>query len=498
MTCPHRDTKELQKVHEAIRQQDPVFYCHLAAWYQKNGDIRDHKEVFDAMLLTDPYIENRETGLALFQQHALFMKAKIRGFIRGKKVVLREKTGKQVKRGKKLVDEIKNSTIKTGLNKNIPSSLRTEIIRYLEWLEADNDRFDSAALKNFNDLRSLYAGYGIQRKGSERAQKILFKKEIPEDSKLAIFKKIINAETPEKAAHLIVENKIPYSTAVGLVDKITPSILIAFINNMTAQEIITNMASLEDQGVMANLGTKKLVMDKLGKAETAKNVTALKSKTAKNTGRIKDADVLKQLDKIADVQIKKQGTIKVPTGLLIDKSGSLQEAITVGKQIAATISGATTADLHVVAFDSMARIIKAKEPTLTAWEEAFSPIRSGGGTSIGCALEFLLRYNLYVEQLIIVTDEDENSSSLKFVTVFPQYVEKMKITPHIVIVRVGNIKPNLSTDLKQKSIPFDVYEPKGGDYYGLPGLITLLSRKSTLDLVYEIMDFQLPKRKAYV
>jgi hypothetical protein len=72
------------------------------------------------------------------------------------------------------------------------------------------------------------------------------------------------------------------------------------------------------------------------------------------------------------------------------------------------------------------------------------------------------------------------------------------VTPAIIIVRVGDKKTGLSDSLKRQGIPFDSYEPKGNDYYGLTGLIPLLSRKSKLDLVYEIMDFPLPSRKSYV
>jgi hypothetical protein len=497
MTCPHRDTNELKVIHAEMREKDPVFYAHLAAWYKKNGELRDHNEVFTAMLLTDPYLQNRETGIALFQQQAPFMKAKIIGFIKGKKIILREKTGKKTQRGKKLVDDIKNTEKKVGLEKSIPGLLKTEITKYLRWLEADNERFDTVALKNFKELKSLYAGKGTQVKPSPRAQAILFDEKIPEDSKLSVFKKITNAKTPEEAALLIVENKIPYTIAIGLIEKITPSILIALVNSMSSQEIINNIASLQEKGAMDNPGLKKLITDKLETAKTAKNVTALKSKRAKATGRVTDEAVVKQLDEIADKQIKKSGTIKSSTAILVDKSGSLAVAIEAGKQIAAAISGTMEADLHVIAYDTIARSIKAKDNTLTAWEEAFKPIKSDGGTSAGCALEFMLRYKLFAEQLIIVTDEEDRHTP-KFYDIFPKYVEEMKVTPHIVIVRVGNVNPILSTELKAKGIAFDIHEPKGSDYYGIPGLIPLISRKSKLDLVYEIMDFPLPKRKSYV
>jgi hypothetical protein len=286
MNCPHRDTDAAMKIHNDLRAKDPLFYAHLAAWYRKQRDqLRDHNEVFTAMLVTDPYIENRETGLALFREHATFMKEKIVGFIRGKIVKIREKTGKKIKVGKHSHDEVKITEKKVGLNKCLPTCLKKEVENFIKWLEEDPARFDTVALKNSKALKSLYFSRGRHAfKRSDRAHKILFEEEYPEDSKLNVLKEVSEAKTPEKAAKLIVENKLPYNIAVGLVDKITPVILVALIDAMTPQEVINNMASLQDQGALDNPDTKKLIEDKLEKAKKTASVSSLKAKTAVGTG----------------------------------------------------------------------------------------------------------------------------------------------------------------------------------------------------------------------
>lgn len=495
MSCPHRDTDKLKDVHLEVQRADPVFYAHLAAWYFKNGDIRDHKEIFVGTLSCDSYIENREVGLALLRQVPVYLKRRIVGFIKGKKIKLREKTGQKIRRGKKLVDEIKIKEKSVGLYKNVPTAFKNDIKKYLEWLEEDNDRFDAVALKNYNDLKGLYATFKI--KPSRRAQEILFKKKYPEGSKLTVFEQISKAETPNAAAKLIVKNKIPYTIAVGLVDNITPSILVALINAMTPQEVINNIASLEEKGAMDNPDTKKLVDTKLEQAKKSKGVSALKSKTAQQTGRIKNEETIKKLDEVADIQIKKSGAITIPTAVFIDKSGSMTRCIEVGKRVSSVISGATEADLYVVAFDTMAREITAQGRTLTDWEKAFNPIRAHGGTSVGIALDYLARNDKYVEQIVIITDEGENNSPY-FADAYPGYAKKFNITPHVIIIRPdNNYNRILTNSLKHAKIDFDVYEPQGGDYYGLPGLITLLSRKSNIDLLYEIMSIPLPVRKEF-
>jgi hypothetical protein len=450
--------------------------------------------LFTALLATDTFTDNREVGLALFREHAPWMKNRVVGFIKGKIAKIREKTGKTIKKGRKDIPEVRIIEKKVGLNKSLPTSLKTEIENYLAWLEKSPDRFDAVAMRNFKDLKSLYFARGKHGfSHGARAQKILFEKDFPKDSKLSVFKKISDAKTSEEAAKLIVENKIPYTVAVGLVAKITPSILVALINAMTPQELINNVASLKERGAMDNADTKNLIEAKLDKAKTSKKVSALKSKTATGTGRIKDEAIEKQLNDIADVQIKRGGTIKVPTAVFVDRSGSMNTAIEVGKRVAATISGVSESDLHVVVFDDAPMGIKSEGKALSDWEKAFKPVRPGGNTSMGCALEYLLQKKQAVDQIVVVTDEGENAHPL-FTEVFDRYKNAMKVTPHVIIIHVGSMGTTFRDNLKGAGISFDLYTPLGDDYYGLPGLVTLLSRKSKLDLVMEIMDYPLAKR----
>ena len=45
LTTPHRQLEKVAELHNEMAQLDPLFYGHLAVWYQHNGDVRDHKEV---------------------------------------------------------------------------------------------------------------------------------------------------------------------------------------------------------------------------------------------------------------------------------------------------------------------------------------------------------------------------------------------------------------------------------------------------------------------
>ena len=493
MSCPHRDTSQIKKAHEELQRQDPVFYAHLACWYRTHGDIRDHAEIFASLLTVDPYIDNREVGLALFRDMPVFMKHRVSGFIKGKIVKIRKKLPgfKTIEGGKKIPNfEIEEKTV--GIFKNHPSALKNEVKQYLRYLEANDDRFDNVALGRSKDLKSLYASMSI--KPSKRAQEILFEKKYPDKSKMNVLKEISEAE-PDKAAELIVKNKIPYTTAVGLVETLTPSIVAALINSMSPQELINNISSLEARGVMNNPGIKEMIEKKLEKAQKSSNVAALKSKVAKKA--VKDESLAEKLDKVADAQIKKRGTIKVPTAIFIDKSGSLSQAIEVGKNCAALISGATESTVYVVVFDTMPKQIFAEGNTMSAWEKAFKPVVANGGTSIGCALQLLRMKKYYVDQIVVVTDGGENHPVDHFAAVYPEYVKEMNVRPTVVTIRVGTWESAFVNSLNAAGIENEVYDPSGSDYYGLPGLIPLLSKKSKFDLLMEIMDTPLLKRKPY-
>jgi hypothetical protein len=84
-----------------------------------------------------------------------------------------------------------------------------------------------------------------------------------------------------------------------------------------------------------------------------------------------------------------------------------------------------------------------------------------------------------------------------FTTVYEQYAKTFNVRPNVVIIHIGPADNTFSSNLKRAGIEYDIYTPEGNDYYALPGLIPLLSRKSKLDLVFEIMETPLISRGSF-
>ncbi len=463
LTTPHRKLEELAPLHASALERDPLFYGHLAPWYFEKGEVRDHKTLFVAHLATSDFSEFREAAWALLQKLAPYEVARV-------------------------LDHSKRVIGKT------PRSLKSAIMYYLETRENNPHQFDGAAMRARNDLKHLYAS--LRLKPGPRAQAILFDEQPPQDSPLAALKNLAKAESAEEQAEIIVANKIPYTTAVGALKHITPALLVALINAMSPQEVINNMASLKRRGALDHAEVKALIEAKLVEAKTDKRVSTMKAKKAAEVAQL-DTETERKLTEITDQRVADKVEIKRPTALFVDKSGSMTQAIEVARQLAALIGAVITAEFRVYAFDTAAFEIKAtvpkgKRPALSDWEAAFKFIKANGGTSIGVALAKLLKDKVYVEQLILVTDEGENTAPF-FRDAWTEYAKEMTTAPSVIIVKVGGSHAPFEKGLQERGIEVMSYEFKG-DHYSLPNILPLLAMPSRSELVDIIMGYELPSR----
>jgi hypothetical protein len=176
LTTPHRKLEQVGEVHKQMVERDPIFYGHLAVWYQANGDVRDHKEVFVANLLASKIDEHREAGFVLLQEFPPYEVARVVDF-------MKQQLGK------------------------VPRSARTAVARYLRTREADPAFFDRAALRGRKAMKHLYSTLHI--KPGARADAVLFKEAPPEDSVAFALKRLAKASSPAEQAEIIVECRIP-------------------------------------------------------------------------------------------------------------------------------------------------------------------------------------------------------------------------------------------------------------------------------------------------
>ncbi len=106
----------------------------------------------------------------------------------------------------------------------------------------------------------------------------------------------------------------------------------------------------------------------------------------------------------------------------------------------------------------------------------------------------LRRKKQYVEQIIMVTDEEENTAPL-FVETLKKYREEVKADPNVCFVRTPGAVTLLEDQCRKAGIMADAFQFTG-DYYALPNLVPLLTRPSKLELLMEILEYPLPARQS--
>lgn len=457
LTTPQGNLEGVAALHAMLMARDPLFYGGLAVWYQRNGDVRDHKEVFIANLLAGTYPGHREAGFVLLQELPPYQVVRIVEFMK--------------RRG------------------NIPRSTRTAVTAYLRAREKNPQFFDRAAVRARKAMKYLYAALHIKPSG--RADAILFKNVPPADSLSYRVKRLAGAGDPVDQALMISEHRIPYTAAIGAVGKVTLPVLAALIDAMTPQEVINHLASLKRRGAFDNVNVKALIDAKLELAQRDGRVSAYKTLVADDAAEL-DPATSERLRRITDEQVRRRGRITRSTALFVDKSGSMESAIEIGKRIAAMISGITDAALHVYAFDSIPYAIRSRGTTPSHWDSAFSAVHADGWTSIGCALEVLRKKRIAVDQIILVTDEGENTEPF-FAEVYERYRKELGVAPDVMIVKVGRATNFVETRLRMLGVHVDTFTFTG-DYYALPNLVPLLARPSRLELLMEILQTPLPVR----
>jgi hypothetical protein len=471
LRTPHRRLDELWPIHEELARHDPRFYVHLAAWYFVKGEVRDHKEMFVVALLLSDFEGHRDVGLALLRSMPPYQVVRVVDFIHGRKS--------------------RSQAEQHGLFRNAPRALRTEVTRYLRERERDAEWFDSSVLAARKALKRLYALLHVAP--GARAQAILFDGRPPADSRLAALRLLDQAATPEEQARLIVEQRLPYRVAVAAVPRPAPVVLRALVETMSPQELINNLAALKRRGALDDAATKALVERKLAEAKGDERVSAYKAQVAAEAAGA-TGELAQALDAVTEARVQARGRIRRPTALLLDKSGSMHVALEVGRQLGAMISAVCDAELYAYVFDSTAHAVKPAGSGLADWERALLQFHAGGSTSCGVALEWMRRQQQRVEQLVLVTDEAENMAP-HFADAYEGYCRELNVRPGVVIVRVGEAMDTVEQACKECGVAAHVVT-FAGDYYALPNLLPLLTQPAQADLLLEILEFPLPRRKA--
>lgn len=462
LSAAQRESGPLSQLHREALELDSQFYGHLACWYQTHGQVRTFREMFVAGLFASQLSSHREAAWVLLQELAPH----------------------QVENVVKLSKQHFHKT---------PRSLRNAVEHYLRHREAKPQGFDRAAVRQGKSLKGLYASLHIRP--CDRAQSILFQRQPPEGSLSWQVKQLAQCQTAAEQARRIVELRLPFPIAVGALKALTPATLAALLEVMTPAEVMNHLKMLREKGALDHPELRARIEEKLEQAMTDGRVSDFRALQA--VGAVNgDEKLAAQLENVNQTRVQAHGSIVRSTAILVDKSGSMDQALKIGVQLASLVAGLMKAPLHVIVFDTLAWPVKAQGENVADWERAFQGVVAAGATAIGAGVASLRKSGHGVEQLVVITDEEENTAP-HFTSELALYEKQFGFVPQVLLLKVQGATEHLERQLRQSGRGFDTYQFTG-DYFSLPNLIPMLTRPGRFELLMEILSTPLPVRPTTV
>ena len=452
---PHGKLEEYLPVGRRAAVEQPDFLAHLIAWNARKGQIRDAKVALPLMALTarSLYKDFRENALA----HLASLDP--RNLLRG----LRFAKG-------------------VGVFQN-GHGMKSMVRQYLRSREANWGWWQRTAVQYRQALKELYVLFDVHPAPVPR--EILFLNQYPAGS---VFEKVklLPSLPPVEAAGVIITEKIPFLVAIGALgaNASNETLVMALIDRMSASELVNNSKMLEKLGMKTSPVLRSAYAAALKRAETSKANTL---KSAKAIEKVSDPGLKAQLTAMQEKQI--QGVSAQGDWLvLVDKSGSMRQAIELGRKVAAVIAKMAAGSVHLVFFDVMPYYHNVTGKTYEEIKELTRRVMAQGGTSIGCGVRFAIDKKLDVDGIAIISDGGDNTSPL-FCGEYEKLVKEAGKEPPVYLYRVNGDDNSLSRSAASAGIDIQVFDMTGSsvDEYSLPNLVQTM-RTNRYSLVQEIMD----------
>jgi len=481
VSVPHRDYAKLVPVFCSAMETDPDFASRAMVELRFRSKIRD---VVDAGIITllqaDPqFPEFREAGRCLLLGSHFYN-------IAGEYSTLQ---GLEPYRILRIDRYIRGSAHKS------PRLMKSIANTWLHTLTLK--RFEGIVMQpnGRKGLKAMYKAYHIDP--GDYVQRLLFTNDPPKFSILWLVKQIVALESVTDKARMIMEHHLPYEVASSLMPK-TVEAGIALVDIMTPTQALNSRSWVEKLGILEIPEVKAVYLAKVGQA-TASVASAEFRKSAQGA----DTEVQEAISQAKERAVQTSDRIDRDTLLLVDKSGSMESAITFAQHTASRIAPLCDGAFVVIAFDTSGRVITSRDNSLAGWQSAFRMIRAGGGTSVGAGLSTALSAGFMPEQVVIITDEDENQRPF-YADVLQQYMNQTGLMVNTYVISLpmdyfGDSRNDmhhrgLSNSLSAAQLPCERFEIDSSDYYVLDQISQLLTGDKGTTLVDLILQRQLPYR----
>ncbi|WP_127587216.1 TROVE domain-containing protein [Paenibacillus koleovorans] len=226
------------------------------------------------------------------------------------------------------------------------------------------------------------------------------------------------AKTELEQLHWIEVGKLPHEVVTGAV-KPTQAIWEALIDQMPAMALLRNLNTLERAGVLENRYNLDTVVARLTDVHTLRKAQIFPFRFAKAFRQVKHQALRDALRDAVEATFANLPDLEGRTAIFLDTSGSMNsgEYLQIGSVFALALYKKTEGDSLFWLFDTV--VVDPRPSRRDSILSQADQIQARGGTDTGAPVRELLRKREKVDQIVIITDEQQNSGS-------PFYEELMK------------------------------------------------------------------------
>lgn len=224
----------------------------------------------------------------------------------------------------------------------------------------------------------------------------------------------------------ISKGKLPYETVTGAI-KPTKAIWEALLHQMPTFALLRHLNALDRAGIFEKQDNLKYTIDRLTDRDALQKAKILPFRFAKAFHQVDHPALRDALREAVELTFDNLPEIGDRTAIFLDISGSMEgDYLQIGSVFALALYKKTKGNSLFWLFDT--EVEDAKPSRMDSILSQAARIHAHGGTDTGAPVSKLIEKKKHVDQIIIITDEQQNSGS-------PFYRELMryraKINPHV-------------------------------------------------------------------
>ncbi|MCQ6561518.1 TROVE domain-containing protein [Paenibacillus mendelii] len=217
------------------------------------------------------------------------------------------------------------------------------------------------------------------------------------------------AATEEEQIAWIERGKLPYETVTGAI-KPSKAVWEALLYQMPTFAMLRHMNALQRAGVLTDKRNLDYIVSRLTDQQALNKAKILPFRLATAFRQVDHPELRDALREAAELTFDNLPELGERTAIFLDISGSMEgQYLEIGAVFALALYKKTQGNSLFWLFDT--EVVDAKPSRKDSILTQAAQIRTRGGTDTGAPIRKLIQDQKKVDQIIIITDEQQNSGS---------------------------------------------------------------------------------------